>query len=326
MCPSETDIVIGSESNQALVDQGETVVLPNGYRMNLTDIEAETQTALFDMLDAEGNIVGYADLVEGVEYSLTFPDGEMVSLSACSVRAGYTFGEKSVMLVADVDLEMEQPEPAPSLCEGDIRVEPYTYIYNTQIPGATQELEQWYCDGDSEYYRETSRFTPEMELEIGPSGYAEGLPEGRYRVNVLGEDYVLADADSSGIALAKESIAGIMNQGESLSVAGGLVVRLEDLVVESGAAAVAVVDSMGNVLLRDTVEPGQTAYYSIGGEAFYFHVYATAPGYTFGSKWADVAVFSEYNNVPDGGSFEGFSFSMSWTPEKRLSSWTLTRL
>ena len=314
-----------SPAHELTLNIGESALLRNGFRLEFTDIEAGTQTAFFHLTDEEGNLISHVDLVEGAEVRITLDDSS-AAIVACSVRAGYTFGERSVTLVSDSVLEMGEPEQPPSICEGDIAIETTEHIYTTQIPGATQEVQLWYCDGEDSNFRETSAFSPDIELELGESGYPTGLPPGRYTVSVLGEDYVLADADQGGIALAKESISGIMNQGETLPV-DDLRIRLDDLEAhgEVAGAIISVLDSLGNVLVHDVVNPGQTVSFMAGAREYLFHVYETAPGYTFGAKWADVAVFSEYHGVEDGGSFGGFSFDMNWTIDRRLSGWTLTR-
>ncbi|NYZ77612.1 hypothetical protein H0O02_04855, partial [Candidatus Micrarchaeota archaeon] len=43
-----------------------------------------------------------------------------------------------------------------------------------------------------------------------------------------------------------------------------------------------------------------TKEFSIGGKIYRFHVYKVAPGYTFGAKWADVAIFSKELKLQDG--------------------------
>jgi hypothetical protein len=103
------------------------------------------------------------------------------------------------------------------------------------------------------------------------------------------------------IKLAKESVSGILNQGESLPV-GDLKFQLDDLEAhgEVTSAIISIIDANGNVLEKDKVLPGQTKEFVISGETYRFHVYKVAPGYTFGAKWADVAIFSHELELEDG--------------------------
>ncbi|MBU0591660.1 hypothetical protein KKD40_05560 [Candidatus Micrarchaeota archaeon] len=134
----------------------------------------------------------------------------------------------------------------------------------------------------------------------------------RLKVYFLGEEWIISDMNppstSSGseittenilypggsIKLAKESISGILNQGESLPV-DDLKFQLDDLEAhgDTTSAIISIVDANGNVLEHDTVTPGTTQEYTINGKEYRFHVYKVAPGYTFGAKWAEVAVFAE---------------------------------
>ena len=38
----------------------------------------------------------------------------------------------------------------------------------------------------------------------------------------------------------------------------------------------------------------------VSGKTYRFHVYKVAPGYTFGAKWADVAIFAKELELVDG--------------------------
>jgi hypothetical protein len=107
--------------------------------------------------------------------------------------------------------------------------------------------------------------------------------------------------NGGSVKLAKESIAGILNQGESLPV-DGLKFQLDDLEAHGDvtSAIISVLDANGNVLDKDKVDPGNTKEFNIKGKTYRFHVYKVAPGYTFGAKWADVAIFSQELELEDG--------------------------
>ena len=108
--------------------------------------------------------------------------------------------------------------------------------------------------------------------------------------------------------LAKESVSGIVNVGDVLEAQGGYTVRLDD--IKSGntaaeqSAIVSILDSNGEVLKQTTVAPGSTSSISVAGDKILVRVYKTAPGYTYGAKWADMAIVKNElvlkdNNYPE---------------------------
>ncbi|MBI2079874.1 S-layer protein [Candidatus Micrarchaeota archaeon] len=133
-----------------------------------------------------------------------------------------------------------------------------------------------------------------------------------HRVNVkwLGEDWIVSEMNEPGtqngvgqettvkaggsIKLAKESVSGILNQGESFDL-GDTKLVLDDLEAhgETTSAIVSIVDANGNILKKDKATPGTTKEITAGGKTYRVHVYKVAPGYTFGAKWADMAVYSK---------------------------------
>jgi len=156
----------------------------------------------------------------------------------------------------------------------------------------------------------------------------------RLKLNFLGEDWIISQMDAptgvltdentlvngGEVKLAKESVSGILNQGESLP-ADNLKFQLDDLEAhgDTVSAIISILDANGNVLKRDKVLPTETKEYNIGGKDYRFHVYKVAPGYTFGAKWADVAIFSEELDLKDGqkldqghGNNDGYQVALGW--------------
>jgi hypothetical protein len=122
------------------------------------------------------------------------------------------------------------------------------------------------------------------------------------------------------VKLAKEAVAGILNQGESLP-ADNLKFQLDDLEAhgDTTSAIISIQDANGNILKKDKVLPGETKDFNVNGKDYRFHVYKVAPGYTFGAKWADVAIFSEELKLADGqkldsdnGHNNGWKVSLGW--------------
>lgn len=135
-------------------------------------------------------------------------------------------------------------------------------------------------------------------------------------VKFLGEDWIVSEMSpptgvnltsetqlvaGGYVKLAKESVAGILNQGESLT-ADDLKFQLDDLEAhgDTTSAIISVLDANGNVLKKDTIPPGTTKEFVLNGKSYRFHVYKVAPGYTFGAKWADVAIYSTELKIQNG--------------------------
>lgn len=137
----------------------------------------------------------------------------------------------------------------------------------------------------------------------------------KVKVQFLGEPWIISEMSPPStvatsetqvyaggyVKLAKESVSGILNQGESLPV-DDLKFHLDDLEAhgDTTSAIISVLDANDNILKKDKVTPGATKEFSIGGKIYRFHVYKVAPGYTFGAKWADVAIFAKELKVEDG--------------------------
>ncbi len=144
----------------------------------------------------------------------------------------------------------------------------------------------------------------------------------KVKIKFLGSDWVITKIDPSSpavsdtynettvrsggeINLAKETVGGIINVGESLEAAGGVRVRLDDIKEGSSAteqhAIVSVLDANDAVLKQTTIAPGVTQTVSTsGGVQVRVRVFKTAPGYTFGAKWADMSVISNEMKLKDG--------------------------
>jgi hypothetical protein len=157
----------------------------------------------------------------------------------------------------------------------------------------------------------------------------------RMKVWFLGEQWIISEMNApttsattdentlvagGNVKLAKESVAGILNQGESLPV-DNLKFQLDDLEAhgETTSAILSIVDANGNVLKKDKVNPGNTKEFNVNGKSYRFHVYKVAPGYTFGAKWADVAIFSQELDLVDGQELDqdndnnpGWQVALGW--------------
>lgn len=136
-------------------------------------------------------------------------------------------------------------------------------------------------------------------------------------VNFLGEKWFISEmsppTDSTTseatvtpggyVKLAKESHQGIVNVGDEGFDMGDVKIVLDDLEAhgETTSAIISVVDkATGESIKKDKANAGVTKEISAGGKNYKIHVYKIAPGYTYGAKWVDMAVYSEELKVQDG--------------------------
>ena len=157
----------------------------------------------------------------------------------------------------------------------------------------------------------------------------------RVKISFLGDEWVISEMsppdvtepsdnvlhNGGYIKLAKESIGGILNQGESLPV-DNLKFQLDDLEALSDgttAAIMSVLDANGNILTKDKINQGETKEFNVAGKNYRIHVYKVAPGYTFGAKWADMAVYSNEMELRDGQQLDqdvglnpGYTVALGW--------------
>ncbi|MFH0884619.1 MAG: hypothetical protein V1861_02835, partial [Candidatus Micrarchaeota archaeon] len=171
--------------------------------------------------------------------------------------------------------------------------------------------------------------------DVGETTIDDATETHRVKVWFLGEEWIISEMNAptdsdvttetevragGSVKLAKEAVAGILNQGESLPV-DGMKFQLDDLEAHGNtvSAIISVLDANGNILKKDKVNPGQTKEMTINGKAYRFHVYKVAPGYTFGAKWADVAIFAKELELVDGQELnqdennnEGYEVALGW--------------
>ncbi len=144
----------------------------------------------------------------------------------------------------------------------------------------------------------------------------------RVQIDFLGSKWVIidmtpsttADIDGTGakvvtggsVTLAKESVHGVVPIGEELeSSDGNIKVRLDDIALQTGAnnehpAIVSILDKNGNVIKQDQINPGTTQKETVNGVTYKIRVYKTAPGYTMGAKWAEMALIEDELELKDG--------------------------
>ncbi|MEW6748798.1 MAG: hypothetical protein AB1295_03770 [Candidatus Micrarchaeota archaeon] len=176
------------------------------------------------------------------------------------------------------------------------------------------------------------------KADVGDTTIDDATETHRVKIWFLGEEWIISEMNAPNTAtgaeltsenvlvnggsvkLAKESVSGILNQGESLPV-DDLKFQLDDLEAhgDTTSAILSVLDANGNILKKDKVNPGTTKEFNVAGKTYRFHVYKVAPGYTFGAKWADVAIFAEELELVDGQELnedennnEGYEVSLGW--------------
>ncbi len=153
----------------------------------------------------------------------------------------------------------------------------------------------------------------------------------RVKISFLGSDWIITDMSTGGLTgmnngdvvkaggtlnLAKESVYGIINVGDSMSSKDGqLKVRLDDISTLENVkpAVVSFLDANGNVISQDQISPGTTVKKTVGGKTYKVRVYQTAPGYTFGAKWAEMALLEQELELKDNQYVDNNLNKNHWT-------------
>ena len=135
------------------------------------------------------------------------------------------------------------------------------------------------------------------------------------------------------IKLAKEAKYGIINVGQELD-AGSYKIRLADISVATGKendhpAIIDILDANDAVIGQAQVMVGDTYTFNSNGASVKIHVYATAPGFTLNSKWAEMAIYTDEITLKDGGRYnlvsstdadKNFKVSLLWKNKDYTSS------
>ncbi len=154
----------------------------------------------------------------------------------------------------------------------------------------------------------------------GPGGDMDVATEThRVKVHFLGEEWTVLRMDApagtldnenglvngGSVMLGKESVGGILNEGEYLQV-NDLKFRLEQVDYSGGTAhaIIAVLDANDNVLEMDSIGVSETKEIVIQGTTYVFHVFKLAPEYTSGAKWADISMLASMLEFEDGQSLD----------------------
>ena len=298
--------LIGDYLNRELLDR------ENNYDTSDSDQAYEgggsdTSENANPFTDGVGGFIGPSE-----EYLYQIGAGQLSTFQPLTVTdtdAGNTYVEmQSIWIQGDNRFDSD-----PDDVVGNLEFVAYTLKFDGPggeeigIPVCTdsEDNDYTYCkgaDGDIDDATETHRL--EIQFLGEPWIISEmNAPNYDPDPSVSGDGLVNENqlVEGGSIKLAKESIGGILNQGESLEV-DDLKFQLDDLEAhgETTAAIISVLDANDNILEKDKVMPGNTKEMNVNGKEYRFHVYKVAPGYTFGAKWADVAIFSHEIECADG--------------------------
>lgn len=318
---------------EATFNQGESVQLVNGLRLQLTDLESESQTAFFHLTDDMGNVLAHVDMVEGVEGTIDLGDGD-VAIVACSVRIGDTFSEKSVTIRSDTDIS--RPAPECGIEEGE------TGFRRTLENGVTQDVRQTVqydtCEERGPLTILSERQTLEPALEAGEDG--EGLADSmRLTVNVCSETYTIVGVHPDGLDLGKEAVTVLLNEGSLAVLATDFNLILDGVENHVGVdrALIGVYDESGEMTHYYAIAAQTTIPITVGTETYSLHVYSTSDSGSSEPAWARIAILSSVTELREGeltdltcssagGDVDGtYSFSMQWGPGNTIRGWELTR-
>lgn len=124
------------------------------------------------------------------------------------------------------------------------------------------------------------------ELEVSASEVMPGYTFGAKWANLSVKSPCEPSAEYWCVA-----VAGVLNQGESISI-DSIKIRLDDLEVKGtfNAAIISVLDASDNILSKAKIPEASSMELNVGGKSYLVSVKTVAPGYTFGAKWAEIEV------------------------------------
>ena len=310
--------LIGDFLNRELMDREENLAGDSDAEYELSSSDTSENANPFT--DGSGGSIGPSETfmyrVDGGQFSV-FADRTLTDEDA-----GNTYVEMQDLWLAGDNHFDEDPDEVV----GKLTFLAYTLKFDGPgsdeigVPVCTEAEDQDYSD---------------CEDGTGDSNEDDATASHRLKVWFLGEQWIISDMEAPTdsdltnenelraggmVKLAKEAVAGILNQGESLPV-DNLKFQLDDLEAhgDTTSAILSVLDANGNILLKDKVDPGDTKEMTVQGKVYRFHVYKVAPGYTFGAKWADVAIFAQELELVDGqeldqdeGMNEGYEVALGW--------------
>jgi len=169
------------------------------------------------------------------------------------------------------------------------------------------------------------------------------------KVMFMGEEWIISEMSNpttstpsvstvtkgGHVNLAKESSNGVLNKGEYLSV-GNLNFVLDDVSAATGTsnkhpALLKVYENGSSDPIKEgvSIDPATTSDVSVPGYGTYkVHVYKTGPGYSFGTTWADMAVFSNELELKDNskldadvGNNDEWHVSLGWKNKEASASY-----
>jgi hypothetical protein len=313
--------LIGDYLNRELLDREMNTAgdADSEYPLSTSDTSANANP----FSDGAGGDIGAAETmlykIGGDQFS-TFEDKTLTDDDS-----GNTYVEKQALWIKGYNYFSTDPDDVVG------KMEFLAYSLKFDGPGGSEV-------GIPECTRSEQNDYAVCKNDVGDTTIDDATETHRLKIWFLGEEWIISemnapDTDSGteltteseivnggSIKIAKEAVAGILNQGENLPV-DGLKFQLDDLEAhgEGTWAIISVLDANGNTLKKDKVAPGQTKEMTVNGKTYRFHVYKNAPGYTFGAKWSDVAIFAKELELVDAeelneeeGNNEGYKVALGW--------------
>jgi hypothetical protein len=226
-----------------------------------------------------------------------------------------------------------------------------------QTSNTYKESQRIFLHGDTEYdsSEKKTKFSPDLtvyQLVFGPneeglslcpgdSAKAVGacdesdmLGKNRFKVKLLGSDWVISDVVTGTGAVQDSSAADLFDADKSISIAPtGFTLKLakeatynpalhkgecmnttdvkiclSDIARETtGAnlhpAIMSIYDNAGNLVTEKQITEGTTEDITVGSKTVKVHVYQTAPGYAMQAMWAEIAIYSDEIELNEGKEF-----------------------
>ena len=277
--------------NYPTIGVGESLV--NGSAVvTLEDLESGTRNAIVTINDGSGGL--YRERIAEGGYVVRTIGSQRYKIQVYQTAAGYMLnGRWAKLTVQPTTLPVTTSYPGSALIhQGEALIGPddvKVRLDDFEV-GTRNAIISILDSSDNIAWQE----------EITPSAYAylvRDVGGTRYRIRIfetapgygLNAKWMKLSIETTTTAPTALSAGVVINQGEMTSCArGAYKVVLDDIELDSRDAIVTILDSNDNPLTHERIAEGQTKSFSISGPTCIVKVVQTAPGYTFGAKWARI--------------------------------------
>ncbi|MFH1221706.1 MAG: hypothetical protein V1492_01335 [Candidatus Micrarchaeota archaeon] len=281
----------------ATLNQGESYILSNGFKVKLDDLESGTGKALVSILDPADNII-YKDKIAESQSVVRNVSGTKYSIKIVQTAAGYTYAAKWAKVLVTPTNAAATPIINTSFVLNQGEFYPVDGSKNVRLI----DLDSKTRGAIIVVYDTGNGSVVSRDLVKEGSSVVRNVNGNKYQISVLqtGAGYTFGakwarlnvKPVTSGVTPVQGNLT-LVNERYLTCPVTGYNVRLDDMEEADGAAAISVLDPGGSIYERAKIPVGQTFTISpAGGTLCRIKVMETTGGYTYAAEsiWARLQV------------------------------------